>query len=941
MTTRRWVLGSSIAAALLTLAVVAPLSGQQFFQYGFESRDPIWMHPIAGADIDFKVLAHKLTDEAAHSGQRSEMIRLQVAEGRGSFIYFTYEPGKAPVGEDLSVSVWVKANRPGISLRCRAVLPKERDSRNLDRPLDTLLQGDTYQLVGRWQQLTLRQPLKRLREQQQLLRAERKTDVNVADAYVDQIILNLYAGPGSMEVYTDDLEVGPLTENRSAQVTPPPPGIGAPGVPATPVSPGSGGGVPFFPAKADEVTLKGSPARLMVGGERFFVRGIRHTGTPLKVLHEAGFNTVWLDESAPVGLIDDAVNLGFWIVPMIRADEVAAGPTADYRPLAANVRRFLERGGVLAWDLGCNMDEDHYSGIARTATLLRSVDPTRPILGDLVDGYRRYTANIDQFMLGIHRWPLGTTLELPAYRDWLRQRKNLGLPGCFCWTWVQSHLPDWFLQQAYDGKPRTDPTTGTEPMGPQAEQLRLLTYLAIASGYKGVGFWSDRFLADSTTGRERLLTLAQLNLEMRLLEPLLLQAEEAAWIDTSSPQVKAAVLKTPKATVVLPMWIGESAQIVPGQSTIPSLKVTVPYTTASQVWEVSPGHIHSLPWDRVPGGYSITLPEFSLTSILVLTSDLTDGGTVVTLQEQVRAMAPWAAQWAYDQAREELDKVEKVQTDLDRMGLPLPDAGALFHKSRQYLDSSLALRRNGDYSEAYLEAQRALRPLRILMRTQWDRCMKEVDTPVATPYLLSFFTLPRHLQFWSDVKSMQATQNVLSDGDFETPPNQTPVGWVVREAQSPDDVVTTARRVANNPKQGKQCLALQVMPKNKEVVPRALERTMISLQSPDVKLPPGSLVRISVWINVPGTIKASPDGALFYDSVGGEPMAVRVTGTGAAGWKKVTVYRRVPASGTVHVVLAMTGLGSAFFDDVRIEPLAPGNQATPPSAYHPVANRGS
>jgi hypothetical protein len=646
MTARTWLLGSCLLATVVALIAVPAVPGQQFIQYGFESRDPLWSRPDKGKgdyDAPFKELAHKLTDETAHSGQRSEMIQLQVEEGKGSFIYYTYMPGKAPVGEDLSVSVWVKANRPGIALRARAVLPRERDARNLEQPLVVFLEGETYTLVGRWQQLSIKQPLKRLREQQQLLRNERKADVVVADAYVDQIVLNVYAGPGRTELYTDDLEVGPLSETRSTQTTPPAQPIA--GTPGTPVA------RPILNGKADEVTLKGSPARLVVGGERFFIRGIRHSGTPLKVLHEAGFNTVWLDESAPAGLIDDAVNLGFWIVPTIGGTPTAdrpGFPAAQPSPyLAQNVRRFLERGGVLAWDLGSNLADENYTSVARTAGLLRSVDPTRPVIGDVMDGYRKYTANLDQFLLGIHRWPLGTTLDLPAYRDWLRQRKNLGMPGQFCWTWVQSHLPDWFVQQAYDGTPKQG-----EPMGPQAEQLRLLTYLAIATGYKGVGYWSDRFLADATTGRERLLALAQLNLELRLLEPLLLQAEDALWIDTPNPQVKAALLRTPKATVVLPMWIGDSAQIVPGQSAVPALTLTVPLAVGAQVWEVSPGHIRSLQWERVTGGTRVTIPEFSMTSILVFTSDLSDGGTVVTLQEQVRAMAPWAAQWTHEQARE-------------------------------------------------------------------------------------------------------------------------------------------------------------------------------------------------------------------------------------------------------------------------------------------------
>jgi hypothetical protein len=936
MTARRWLVGGTLLAtvALLILAG-SPLLGQQFVQYGFESREPIWVQ--GPADAAYKQLAHRLTDESAHSGQRSEFIQLNAEPG--TFIYYTYSPGKAPITDELSVSVWVKANRPGISLRCRAILPRERDPKNLQQPLSILLTGDTYQLVGRWQQLTLRQPVKRLREQQQLLRAERKTDIVIADAYIDQIVLNVYGGPGRTEVHTDDLEVGPLSENRPIVGTLPPPnttpGIGSPGVPAIPASPGSVGmpGVPFFPSKADEVQLKGSPARLLVGGERFFVRGIRHTGTPLKALHEAGFNTVWLDESTPAGLIEDAVNLGFWIVPMIAPQAMPDRPgmpvTGGSAYLGQNVRRFLERGGLLAWDLGSNLTQEHFAPVSRTAQLLRSVDPTRPLLGDVTDGYRRYTANIDQFMLGIHRWPLGTALELPAYRDWLRQRKNLSMPGSFCWTWVQSHLPDWFLDLAYDGK-----ITPGEPIGPQAEQLRLLTYIAIASGYHGVGYWSDRFLADSTTGRDRLLALALLNLELRLLEPLLLAAEEPIWIDTTVPQIKAAVLRSPHATVVLPMWLCDSAQIVPGQSTLPALSLTVPLAVGAQVWEVSPGYMRSLQWDRVPGGVTVTIPEFSLTSILVITSDVSEKGVVVSLQEQVRSMAPWAAQWAHSQALEELVKVEKVQMELERLGLGLPDSAALFRKCRQFLDSSLALRRNGDFTEAYLEAQRALRPLRILMRTQWERCVKDTDTPVASPYLMSFFTLPRHVRFWEELKSHKTAGNMISGGDFELPPDQIPQGWVIQEAQSLDHVQSVATRTPAAAKEGRQALMLQVMPRTKELVPRALERTFLSLQSPAVKLPPGALVRISVWAKVPGPIKASVDGALFYDSIGGEPMAVRLTEK--CDWTRYTVYRRVPKSGVVFAILAQTGLGTVFFDDLRIELLTPAVQQ---AAYQPTTDQ--
>ena len=44
-------------------------------------------------------------------------------------------------GDELNVSLWVKANRPGIQLLCRVVLPQEHDPQNLDQPLTTLIKA--------------------------------------------------------------------------------------------------------------------------------------------------------------------------------------------------------------------------------------------------------------------------------------------------------------------------------------------------------------------------------------------------------------------------------------------------------------------------------------------------------------------------------------------------------------------------------------------------------------------------------------------------------------------------------------------------------------------------------------------------------------------------------------------------------------------------------
>ncbi|HZU36763.1 MAG TPA: hypothetical protein VFA18_12670, partial [Gemmataceae bacterium] len=134
-----------------------------------------------------------------------------------------------------------------------------------------------------------------------------------------------------------------------------------------------------------------------------------------------------------------------------------------------------------------------------------------------------------------------------------------------------------------------------------------------------------------------------------------------------------------------------------------------------------------------------------------------------------------------------------------------------------------------------------------------------------------------------------------------------------------DAVAAHVESVADDKKDGNRCVMLEIGPKEGTVAPQALERTYLAVQSPPARLPPGSWVRISARVRIPGPITASTDGALIYDHAGGEPLAIRLTGT--TDWKTYTFYRKVPADGQVYVTLAMTGLGKVYFDDVRIEPL--------------------
>jgi hypothetical protein len=327
----------------------------------------------------------------------------------------------------------------------------------------------------------------------------------------------------------------------------------------------------------------------------------------------------------------------------------------------------------------------------------------------------------------------------------------------------------------------------------------------------------------------------------------------------------------------------------------------------------------------------------------------------------------------------EYDKVEKVHAKLADMGVTVKGAKSLFEMSRKYHESARQHFAADLFDKAYEDATRALRPLRIIMSDHWRQAVHTLDVPTASPYAVSFFTLPKHWELAAEVQARRPGANALPNGQFElsgsVPPGGVAVqslpGWSARYGtidkvdvaagivpaaklverpqpkKSPEPIrgmfapgrVSAAADEGYTPPQpelNKSLLRLEVRRKvelDRDGKPREpskapLEKTFLAVDSPPVKFEPGTLVRVSGWMRVPQEITGSPDGALFYDDAGGEPLAVRMTSV--PHWRQFHLYRRVPASGQIAVTLALTGVGVAYFDDIRIEPLL--SSAAPASA---------
>ena len=92
----------------------------------------------------------------------------------------------------------------------RVVLPNERDPNNLQYYLTTYLKGDAYAQTGRWQLIEIGRPVMLAKQQQLAMNSALKRTIDFTGAYIDALVLNVNAGPGSTKVWIDDLEIGPV-----------------------------------------------------------------------------------------------------------------------------------------------------------------------------------------------------------------------------------------------------------------------------------------------------------------------------------------------------------------------------------------------------------------------------------------------------------------------------------------------------------------------------------------------------------------------------------------------------------------------------------------------------------------------------------------------------------------------------------------------------------
>ena len=337
---------------------------------------------------------------------------------------------------------------------------------------------------------------------------------------------------------------------------------------------------------------------------------------------------------------------------------------------------------------------------------------------------------------------------------------------------------------------------------------------------------------------------------------------------------------------MLPIWESPWGQCVPDQSaTNVAALVAHGVPDAAEAYELTPGGAKSIHHKRVPGGVRVTMDEFGLTTQILLAEAPSIYSEVSSRAAEV---GPRSAQLQRDLALTKYWTVQATATKLASHSR-VKSAATWLETARKDIQTCDGQRAAGDVAGAALNAQRAMRLLRLIERSFWDDAVEGIHhDPLTSPAAMSFDTLPSHWRLRDRLHRLSLGPNRLPCGDCENLNLMLQSGWR-QYLHSTPTVLTTVEVLKLAALSGQNGLRLAVVPTNPKKPPAVIETPPIMFTSPAVQVEAGQIVCIHGWVNVPKEITASSDGLLIVDSLSGEALAERINKTD--DWKEFALYR--------------------------------------------------
>ncbi len=191
---------SALALALVFQLGLCPALAQM--QDSFEGGLPRWR--LVESDCNAQLTLQDISVSLPRSGQTCEL--LQVSAGNGTFVYVAYPIEPCVVVDEFQPRIWTQCASAGIRIGVRVVFPTSFHPVTGGR-LTAIVWGDTYSDTGEWEAIKVTNLQKQFEAEVVALRQRFGPSVNVEDAFIDAVVMNVYTGPGGYRVKVDDLNL--------------------------------------------------------------------------------------------------------------------------------------------------------------------------------------------------------------------------------------------------------------------------------------------------------------------------------------------------------------------------------------------------------------------------------------------------------------------------------------------------------------------------------------------------------------------------------------------------------------------------------------------------------------------------------------------------------------------------------------------------------------
>jgi hypothetical protein len=858
----------------LVLAFLWQVPSWAGFTESFESAEPSLQ--VIDRDCWYRLEAQTRTSAHAHSGNASEYVR--IAAGPGSRVLIGQRVPAAYVIDELVPELWIRSDRAGLQMMARVVLPRAIDP-TTGRPIIAYVVGDIYQDVQSWRQLRIDDFSKRLAGQVRILRQKNKQlRIDPLEAYVDYLAVNVHPGQGITNVWIDDIAITGHAEapTRLASVDI------AMLEPVAPRAARHATNLPDIVRTQIPVRVQGST--VMTRGRPFFARIIEHNGESLSWLHSLGFNAVKLAATPTAAQMHEAATLGLWIVappPAGRSD------SESYR-------------NVLAWDLGSHLASLDLPAIHDIATRLRT-DPRCPAI--VGSGQRDLEALAFELDVILYDHSLlGSSLELSEQEQWLRSRDQLARTERPFWVGIATELGEEHAEQL-ELFGHVDAA-----LVPQLEQLRLMSFQAIAAGGRGLYFRShSRLDARDEAARIRTAMLQTLNHELIAVEPWAAAGRYAGRVETSDPRVVAHLLKTDRARLLIALQHSSQQQFVVGpvaeKRRVSFYVDGIPIT--DQMYRFDQQQLE--PLRAASGNQSFTAENVGLVTLVLLTQDPL---AVNHLSRALRHSHETTTRLRQNITQFVLAETQSVVRQVDRTGNRVHQASQWLLEADQLLRRSEQLLYSGDLSAAHQLNSQANNRLRRVRQKYWEQATIVFPSPVSSPLCATFSTLTTHYRLAA--RGARWGHNSLAAGQCEDLQHLMQSGWQQHREAGPR-ITTKVELSGADTHEGRSSLRLKAT----GMQPGApVDGWPVRIVTAPVSVRRGQLVRINGWVKIPQAITGSQDGLMIFDSSAGSALAERIQQT--RGWQEFTLYRAARRDGPLTLTLALTGLGEVLLDDISI-----------------------